>query len=332
MKHFLSFFLLFFSFLAGASAQANHIVISFDHRAAGVPLKLNQTVFPIWNNKNVKITRAQFYISEMTVHNADNTLTPLLDQYLLVNANTPTAEYDLGAWPVDAITGMTLHLGVPEAVNHLDPTTYPAGHPLALQNPTMHWGWSGGYRFMAIEGKVDNNGDGVPETEFQFHNLFDALYRSLEITGVKSAENGVLHLSFAVDYVQLFKNLDMTGNLLQHGGAAPNIAMMDNAATPQFLSLQGTTATDDLDANSERVTASPNPFSDATEIVYDLPGGDNLQMLVFNSLGQQIRRIDGLPVKGSIRFEKTALPDGVYHYAFYENGRLLARKQFVIQN
>ena len=34
----------------------------------------------------------------------------------------------------------------------------------------VHWGLSSGYRFMAIEGLVDNNNDGVPETTFEGHS------------------------------------------------------------------------------------------------------------------------------------------------------------------
>jgi hypothetical protein len=311
-------------------AQTNNIIVTFDHTVGNTPLKLDQTVFPIWNNKNVKITRAQFYLSELEIHQADGSTTLLTDQYLLVSASGSNATYNLGNWPVDGAHGVTLHLGVPPSVNHLDPTTYPPDHALATQNPTMHWGWASGYRFLAIEGKVDDDGDGEPETPFAFHNLGDALYRSLELSGTKEAENGVLQLHFVVDYVALFKNMSMTGNLEQHGSEAINAAMMDNAATPAFISMFGATATNEVLANSANISAAPNPFSTETMIHYALPAVNPMSLQVTNALGQVVYSLEGLPTNGAIRFEKGGLPTGLYQYAFYENGSLLARKKLII--
>ena len=328
----LSTLLLALIFALSAFAQTtNQVVFSFNHKAGADPMVLDQTVFTIWNNKKVKLTRAEFYISEVEIHLADNTTLPLTDQYMLVNAANPGAEHDLGQCAADAAHGLTLHLGVPQSVNHNDPAAWPAGHPLAPQNPTMHWGWTSGYRFMAIEGLVDNNNDGVPETSFEFHNLGDALYKTVELTGMEEAQNGVLRLHLTLEYVQLFKNIAMTGNLIQHGSVTINNTMMTNAATQNFLTMATVTATHEVLVNSLKVSASPNPFSTETLIQYDLPAADALTMVVTNSLGQTVRTLGGLPASGSLRFEKGDLPNGIYQYAFYENGGLLARKQFIIR-
>lgn len=332
MKRLSALSLLFFAFAAAAFSQNNQIVFSFDHKVGSDPLVINQTVFSIWNNKKIKLSRAEFYISEAEIHHPDGTMMPLTDQYLLVDAKNPTAEFDLGTWPVEAAHGVTLHLGVPQAVNHLDPASYPTTHPLSPQNPSMHWGWTAGYRFMAIEGMVDNNGDGVPETAFEFHNLGDALYKTLELTGMKEASNGVLHLHFVIDYAQLFKNMTMTGNLIQHGSATPNINMMNNAATQNFIVLPALSATHELEVNSLNIKASPNPSNAETILEFTLPASDGLEMVLTNILGQTVRNLTGLPAAGTIRLETATLSEGIYQYAFYQNGNLLARKQLVVKH
>ncbi len=332
MKRLFTLFLLLAVLASTAFAQTSQVVFSFDHKVGTDPLVLNETVFPIWNNKKVILTRAEFYISEVEIHHPDSLIMPLTDQYLLVDAKNPAAEFDLGVWPVEAAHGVTLHLGVPASVNHNDPASYPANHPLAPQNPTMHWGWSAGYRFMAIEGKVDNNGDGVPETSFEFHNLFDELYRSLELTGTKTAENGVLHVHFVLDYVQLFKNMAMTGSLIQHGKFAPNIAMMNNAATQNFIVMPTASATHEVETNSLNIKASPNPANAETILEYSLPASGSLELTLTNTLGQTVRSLHGLSVSGTVRVETTTLSEGIYQYAFYENGKLLARKQLVVKH
>jgi hypothetical protein len=333
MKQLSTIFLLFIAVVATSFTQTtNQVIISFDHKAGANLMDLGHTVFPIWNNKMVKLTRAEFYVSEVEIHHPDGMMMPLTDQYLLVNANAPATEFDLGAWPVESAHGVTLHLGVPEAVNHNDPASYPASHPLAPQNPSMQWGWSAGYRFMAIEGKVDNNGDGVPETNFEFHNLGDALYKTIELTSTVDAENGVVHLHFVLDYAQLFKNMAMTGNLIQHGSATMNAAMMNNAATENFLTMATVTATHEVEINSLNIKASPNPANTETLLEYTLPSAAALDLLLTNTLGQTVRSYTGLSASGTVRLESAALPEGVYQYVFYENGNLLARKQLVVKH
>ena len=185
---------------------------------------------------------------------------------------------------------------------------------------------------MAIEGKIDNNNDGVPETTFEFHNLGDALYKTVTLTGIKTAENGVLHVTFVVDYAQLFKNMAMTGNLIQHGGASMNIAMMNNAANQNFLAIAATSATNEVLANSMNIKASPNPASTETLLEYNLPASGALTLMLTNTLGQTVRTNTGLSAIGTLRLEIAALPEGVYQYTFYDNGNLLARKQLVIKH
>lgn len=332
MKRLSTFSLIFVAFVATAFSQSNQVKCSFDHKAGTDPLVINQTVFTIWNNKKVKLTRAAFYISEVELHHPDNSTLPLTDQYLLVDASAPNTEFALGTWPINAVHGATLHIGVPQAVNHNDPAAWPAGHPLAPQNPTMHWGWSAGYRFMVLEGKVDNNGDGVPETTFEFHNLGDALYKTVEVTGMKEAENGTLHLHFVLDYAQLFKNLAMTGNLIQHGSASLNVNVMNNAATQGFIAFPSTSATHEVATNSLSIKASPNPANSETVLDYKLPTSGLLDLTLSNTLGQQVLQLHGLPPSGSIKLQTATLTEGIYQYAFYENGRLMARKQLMVSH
>jgi len=330
MKQLSTFFFLFVVASVLSAQTTNQVKISFEHKAGSGFMALGHAVFPIWNNKNVRINRAKFYISEIEIHHSDNGSTLLSDQYLLVDAGDPLVEFDLGAWPVDASQAITLHVGVPPSVNHLDPTTYPASHPLAPQNPTMHWGWAAGYRFLVIEGEVDNNNDGVPETIFEYHSVGDELYKAVELAGLKTAENGVLHLNFVLDYAKLFNNMTMSGNVIHHGATTMNVSMMNNSAEAGFITMPAVSANHDVSANSLNLSASPNPFSGETLIRYELPASGLLTLVVTNALGQPVHTFNNLPAIGSVRFEKGNLPAGVYQYAFYENKGLLARKSFII--
>ena len=329
------FFILFLFlalFATTAFAQTTQVTFSFDHKAGAAPLTLNQTIFPIWNNKMIMLTRAEFYISEVEIQQLDGMKIPLVDQYLLVNAKSPNTNFNLEEWPIEAANSVVLHLGVPASVNHNDPTEWPPHHPLAPKNPSMHWGWTAGYKFMAIEGKVDNDEDGIPETAFEIHNIFDALYKSVALTGVMEANNGVLHLHFVLDYAKLFNTIAMSDNLLQHGNAAINIAMMNNAALENFIAFSDASATQEVTANSMKIKATPNPSNSETSLEYTLPASETLTLLLVNTLGQTVVSLSGLQASGVVTLETATLSEGIYQYAFYENGNLLARKKLMVKH
>jgi hypothetical protein len=331
MKNLSTTFFLLALLATGSFAQTNNqVVFSFTHKVGADTLKLDKTFFTIWNGKLLKIKRAQFYISKIEIQQPDGSATPLNDQYILVDAETPEAEYNLGEWPVDAAKGVKMGIGVDADHNHLDPAAYPADHPLALKNPSMHWGWAGGYMFVVIEGEVDTNNDGTPETIFEFVNIDDLLYKTIELSGNATAENDTLHLHFNLDYIKLFNDISLDFQLINHGSNLLNQQMMANAANESFLTMSSVSAVHDVLKNSLAVSAAPNPAASETLIRCDIPAAATLDLVLTNSLGQTVRVLNGLPASGTTRLMTSDLPEGVYQYAFYEKGKLLARKQLVV--
>lgn len=318
--------------IAGLFAQTeNSVVFTFNHKAGSEPLTLFQTVFPIWNAKKVILNRAEFYISEIELIKADSSVLPLRDVYILAGADYPGLQFPVGKWDVDQIIGMTLHLGVDSAHNHLDPSTYPLGHPLGHQKNSMHWGWTVGYRFMAVEGMVDNNNDGVPESDLQFHNIGDDLYKTVRLAGTAKAQNGILNLDLDLDYARLFQNIDLDGGLIEHGNGVLNDQMMENAAKGGFMKFSTVSSTADIRANAEKIEIAPNPVATSAVIHCDLPKTGPVTMVVVNSIGQTVQTFDEIPATGTVHFQAADLPNGLYQSIFYQNGRLIANKPFFIQ-
>ncbi|MBK9993126.1 MAG: T9SS type A sorting domain-containing protein [Saprospiraceae bacterium] len=122
--------------------------------------------------------------------------------------------------------------------NHGDPNLYLATHPLGPKTPDMHWGWTAGYRFMAIEGYVDNNNDGIPEQNFQIHSLGDELLFTTFLDVSASQKITTDPFVINLDYVKLFNAISMSGNIIQHGSGTLNKNMLLNAANAGFISPQ----------------------------------------------------------------------------------------------
>lgn len=325
--------LLLIAHIAGLFAQTeNEVVFKFTHKAGAEPFRLHETVFPIWNNKKVVLNRAEFYLAEIELIRPDSSVVPLSDVYLLAGADYAGHTFPVGKWPVEEITGIRLHIGVDSAHNHLDPSTYPDGHPLGHQKNPMHWGWSFGYRFMAVEGFVDNNGDGVPESDMQFHNIGNDLYKSAQLSGLARASNGVLEIHIELDYARLFQDMSLSGSTIEHGNSDLNHLLTDNAATQGFMKLLNTTAAAEIETNSARIRLSPNPAAAIVQVGCDLPESGPLTLSVVNTFGQTVLTQQQIPASGATAIAVADLPNGVYQCVFYEQGRLIARKPLVVHH
>jgi hypothetical protein len=67
----------------------------------------------------------------------------------------------------------------------------------------------------------------------------------------------------------------------------------------------------------------PNPFNPQTAIQYDLPEDANVDLSVFNTLGQEVARLaEGLQPEGyrSATFDASSFPSGVYFYRLNATG------------
>lgn len=331
MQRFLYIFL--FSVLAYClPAQTNEVQFSFKHQANGEEMKVNETLFTIWNGKTMRIDRAEFYLAEMSLIGAGGGKTKLNNQHVLVDAGEPTQVWSLGNVSMDAIEGVEVHIGVEESKNHLDPSTYQLGHPLGFQDPSMHWGWSAGYRFMAIEGYVDNNNDGIPESLFQYHNLGDNLYFTTNIDGDVTAENGVIAVEFQLDYARLFEGMSLLGNLIHHGSNSQNQQMLMNASTKDFMTIPAVSAQDEVALNSLSLTVTPNPARGQIVLAQDLDMTfDQVDLRVMNTMGQVVFHRQHVPAQGQVQLDLQGWQSGTYFYGLYQDGRLIARSSFLVQ-
>lgn len=273
-------------FLGGAFAQDNNLTFKFNHNAGSQPLELNKTIFNIHNGKAVKLTRAEFYLSGVSLHTVGQDSFKIIDSYVLVNANNPSKLHNVGSYPQNLdFRIVKMDIGVDKDKNHADPNLYPASHPLGPKSPDMHWGWAAGYRFIAIEGLVDNNNDGTPEQEFQIHSLGDALLFQtvLDLNGSHHVETEPMVIN--LDYIKLFDALSMSGNLIQHGSSTLNRNVLLNAATKKFLSPQIISSTTNvpLDQIAKMVQNNRN-----ISIAFKNKGSEK-SIKVFNTSGSLIQ-------------------------------------------
>lgn len=285
MKKLTLFSLIFAAFSFAASAQ-NEIMLHLAPRLGSAAFSLNVPFTHPSGAYDVKFTRFEYYISEVKITHDGGVITPLTGLHLLIRPAIDSV-YSLGQMPgVTNVEAITFSVGVEQAVNHLDPTTYPASNPLAPQNPEMHWGWSAGYRFAAIEGEAGAN----LGQHFEVHALGDANYKTQTIATVaEQVAPGMKMIHLIADYKQAVKSITLSSGLIVHGTSGAAVTLLNNFKNIIFTAETSSAVIDP--AFSGSFSVSPNPAESVVpQVNFSLPAGHDYELTLTDLTGKIIIR------------------------------------------
>ncbi|MDG1148649.1 MAG: hypothetical protein P8N52_10125, partial [Crocinitomicaceae bacterium] len=154
---------------------------------------------------------------------------------------------------------------------------YPAGHPLSFQTPSMHWGWTSGYKFLLCDGKGDSNGDNTPNTIFQLHDLGDANYKNIQlpVVGTNYASHIDLIINCNIDEWIYGANPGTVG--VQHGTSGINASTMTNVNIRSVFTQGASASLNDMSEHGDLYFVS---HSDQLELKWtDLTGIDHFSLV-----------------------------------------------------
>ncbi len=272
------------------------------------------------------ITRLQYYISEIKLIHNGGQITPVTDLYFLVDPAV-MSEFELGNFPVTNLEQIQFSVGVDPAHNHLDPSTYPNGHPLAPQSPSMHWGWSSGYRYIALEGFAGANSNEL-FNNYQIHTVGDANYRtvSIPVAGEMDGDNMAIHLQ--ADYTHLLDAINVSGGTISHSANGVSKKISENARDFVFSPAEITGIVEPGISGTFQI--SPNPSNGETTIHYDLPKFSQLNLIVTDLTGRTVMNKEMEVSKNSFTFNFN-WNSGIYIARIMSGDKLLAIEKLVIQ-
>ncbi len=204
------------------SQAQNKVFFNISHYLGGSSFTLDNTGNNDLNTP-FKITRLEYYISEISLVHDGGKVTPV-DNYWILADVTKRSSFELGVFDIQHLEKVIFHIGVDPAHNNADPSVYPEGHPLALKEPAMHWGWASGYNFIALEGEGGN----LFESPFQIHTLGNENYRQQEIVMNVEASNGQLTIPVRADYDMAMRELDASIGIFYHGPTKFAIKLAEN--------------------------------------------------------------------------------------------------------
>tara|TARA_B110000196_G_C21119002_1_gene652118 strand:+ start:472 stop:1470 length:999 start_codon:yes stop_codon:yes gene_type:complete len=312
-----SVYTLLFTFLIGSFnsySQQKEVSLYLSHYYNGEEFELDSN-YTIDDSITCTISRLEYYLTINSLHSnsgglvefggefytAEDSLIPYSGKQVLVN--TKKHKYALGIHDITDLSTMGFHIGVPSEINDQDPSIWASNHALAPKEPSMHWGWEAGYRFIAFEAMVDEDSDGIFESVLQYHAVGDILYRSLNhtINTVETEEEIIIYMD--VNYEKLFTDINASNGGVFHGEQDQVIALMDNFATndvfanTENLSIESTTLLNAF---------SPNPFSNSLQIQIE----NTSQLKVYSILGNLV--YESILNKGTSLINTETLNPGLY--------------------
>jgi hypothetical protein len=266
--------------------------------------------------------RLQYYISKPIVIHDGGLETAAPNRYFLVNGGQ-TAPLDLGLMNVNNVEGIKFSVGVDSASNHLDPALYDSKHPLAYQNPSMHWGWVSGYRFIAYEGKSGNNLVFI----YEIHTIGNELFRNVVLSCGATTDGDDITIPIEADYGQLLKDIDVSGGLYAHGNLNEAVTISDNMANHVFTSL--ISSNDQPDFSTIQLELAPNPSGYHTNLKIDLPEVNKQYLVsVTNALGQKI--FEQSVGAGQNNVELIATQSGLHLVQVWSENQLVGTKKWLV--
>jgi len=179
----------------------------------------------------IQISTLKFFLSETHLESGGNVIADFHDSFILADA-AEESTHTIGTASPGTFDNVEIVIGLDSATNHADPTL--AEEP--LNDPSMHWAWNPaeGYKFLLLEGRVDDDGDGVVDAgdpEFSYHCATDAAIREISSAFSGTITAGAttsMHLHLHVD--ELVNGVDMLATPGGMGYDAVNAQLMDNLA------------------------------------------------------------------------------------------------------
>lgn len=306
MKSILTTLSFIFLFL-NANAQ-NEVYLTVTHKLGSELFAFNQAVENNLGN-NFNVSRIDYYISSIKITHDGGVETEVDGLHLLVKGqNNPI--FLLGDFDITSVESIQFSIGVDPSLNNSDPALQTAGSALAFQQPSMHWGWSSGYRFVALEGKSGGN----LAMNYEFHSLWNENYfeQSLEVSALANSENKVyIHLD--ADYIEAVKDIELNSGPLHHGSNLADLTVLQNFRDHVFSAGTGAALNIENIENISNFQVYPNPVDDILQVVLSsstpIVQSEHVKFEICDMMG---RAIETGVVSNITNIALNHIPAGVY--------------------
>lgn len=153
----------------------------------------------------VTVSRLDFLISRVALRREDGTWLESKDWFACVRCDQGKHTSLLEGVPSKKFTAIRFNVGVDPVANASDPNTRAPDHPLNPLVNGLHWGWAGGYVFLALEGRYQKRDGAFAGYSYHLANNASLMQVELPLT-LDAISARTVRLVFDVERVFRGKN------------------------------------------------------------------------------------------------------------------------------
>ncbi|MEN8737508.1 MAG: MbnP family protein [Akkermansiaceae bacterium] len=135
-----------------SALSAGTLTLEIEHRSGKERLQLSSLRYQN-GSETFSVSRLAYLLSEFALQKVDGSWVTLANQFAYLDVSKHRTSLTLKEVPPGSYQAVRYSLGVPKKENHADPTSLVAKHPLNPNLNQLHWDWTGGYIFLALEGR-----------------------------------------------------------------------------------------------------------------------------------------------------------------------------------
>jgi cytochrome c peroxidase len=137
---------------AGQLCPAATLEIEISPRMAGGPIQLASLRYRTQAGETYSLTRLSYLLSDFALQSNDGSWTELTNSAAWFDLDQDRHSFSLPNVSPGEYRSLRFSVGLNPGLNHAEPGSFPAGHPLNPNLNGLHWSWQGGYIFLAVEG------------------------------------------------------------------------------------------------------------------------------------------------------------------------------------
>jgi cytochrome c peroxidase len=164
-----------------------------------------------WQDERFAVTRLDYLLSALALQNEDGTWLESEDWHGFLSLEKNRTRVEATGLPARKFRAIRFDVGLDAKTNKGDPTIYAPDHPLHPELNGLHWGWLGGYVFMALEGrrmKLDGSPGG-----FSYHIANDENRMRVELPlDLRGGGPATISISLDIGYVLRGIDFDVDGD------------------------------------------------------------------------------------------------------------------------
>ncbi|MEQ1750414.1 MAG: MbnP family protein [Prosthecobacter sp.] len=203
--------------------------------------KMRLEIVPMWQRQplvrdepnepqGARVSRLDYLLSKLALKRADGSWLESRDWFVHFSLDKGKSAADADGLPSEKFTAIRFDVGVPTEINAGNPAQWAADHALNPDVCGLHWGWQGGYIFMALEGHWK-----TPKGEvggFSYHLANDPNVTHVEMP-IEFQGGGPITFKLALDVSAVLSGVDF-----EKDGTSTHSRAGDPVATKLRLNLE----------------------------------------------------------------------------------------------